>query len=60
MSVPKVVDMSIQKIAAGWKLHVPIKTGHLEITVEAQNNDLNRFLETAYRSPARRFGEDPE
>lgn len=60
MSAPKILDMRIQKVAAGWQLYIPIKTGHLEVIIDARHDNINRFLETAYNTPVRRFGEDPE
>lgn len=56
----RVTDISITQTAAGFRLHIPIATGHLEVTVEfGKIPDLDRFLATAIATPSRRFGEPP-
>lgn len=56
----KILDMSIDKTDKGWLIYVPIKTGSIEITVPHGNTELNRFFDTVYNTPLRRFGEDPQ
>lgn len=56
----RVTDISIAQTGPGWRLHIPIATGHLEITLEVGKDlELDRFLQTALLTPSRRFGEHP-
>ena len=56
---PKIVDMSIERADGAWRLYVPIRTGHTRVTVPFDlDRDLSQFLETAFNSPRRRFGEN--
>lgn len=55
----RITDISITQTDAGFRLLVPIATGHLETFVTAGNNpELDRFLASAFATPSRRFGEE--
>jgi hypothetical protein len=56
----KITDISIELNNKLWILYIPIKHGHLQLTIEyGTNKELDDFLTTAINAPTRRFGEQP-
>jgi hypothetical protein len=56
----RVFDISIADEGDAWSLYIPIRTGSLELRLpKGDDSDLSRFVDTAMKTPTRRFGENP-